>query len=104
MCLWLALEAHYRKQKEYKPVQALGFGLVIIIKFLGSVFSASPLVKHQTSVPRLDMSKTQRNSHRLQGRTPASISEQQMEKEVSQDPLSHIPVELYLEHIYAGIL
>lgn len=50
------------------------------------------------------MSKTQRNSHRLQGRTPASINEEQMEKEVSQDPLSHIPVELYLEHIYAGIL
>lgn len=88
----MALEAHYHKQKEYKRVQALGFGLVIIIKFLGSVFSASSLVKHQNSVPHLDISKTQRNSHRLQGRTPASVSEEQMEKEVSQDPLSHILV------------
>lgn len=32
---------------------------------------------------------------------PASVSEEQMEKGVSQDPSSQILVKLYLEHIYA---
>lgn len=34
---------------------------------------------------------------------PASVSEEQMEKGVSQDPFSPVPVKLYLEHIYADI-
>lgn len=53
----MALEADYHKQKDYKPVQALGFSLVTIIKLFSFVLGASPLRKHHTSVLHLGVGK-----------------------------------------------